>query len=58
MIKLTLYNGTTIYVNALHVVQVSKELDTTFIDLSTGGIHVKETRQSTKKIRNRIENQR
>lgn len=42
MIKLTLYNGTTIFVNPNHVVNVSEDPDTTFIQLTTGGIHVKE----------------
>ena len=42
MIKLTLHDGDTIYLNANHVVHVQKDGDTTFIKLSTGGIHVKD----------------
>lgn len=42
MIKLTLHDGDTIFVNANHVVHVQKDGNTTFIKLSTGGIHVKE----------------
>jgi len=42
MITLKLHNGDTIYLNANHVVHVQKDGDTTFIKLSTGGIHVKD----------------